>query len=191
MQKSSTQVVSSCSSCRRAQHKRSAHGAHAEELSTRGQLMQLMQKSSAQEVSSCSSCRTAQHSSCRRAQPQLMQESSATAHTRELSIAHVGELSHSSCRRAQHSSCKRAQPQLMQKSSTTAHAAHAEELSHNSCRRAQHSSCRRAQPQLMQKKSAHLMQESLSTAHAGELSSDQRGQFGRMRSSTAHPLRPF
>ena len=64
------------SSCRRAQHKRSAHAnscrrahaaqykrsaraAHAEELSTRGQLVQLMQKSSCISCSSCSSCRRA------------------------------------------------------------------------------------------------------------------------------------
>ena len=130
------------SSARRAPPRRSAqpHTAHAEELSTSGQLMQLMQKSSAQEVSSCSSCGRAQHK--------------RSAHAGELSTAHAEELSHSSCRRAQHCSCRRAQPQLMQKSSATAHAgelstAHAKELSHSSCRRAQLSSCRRAQPQLI------------------------------------------
>ena len=87
MQKSSAQEVSSCSSCRRAQHKRAAHEAHAGELSscrraqhkrsaheayagelmqlnTRGQLMQLIQKrscSSGQKVSSCRRAHAAQH----------------------------------------------------------------------------------------------------------------------------------
>ena len=68
VQKSSAQEVISCSSCKRAQHKRSTRAAHAKELSTRGRLMQLntrghlMQKSSCssvQEVSSCSSCKRA------------------------------------------------------------------------------------------------------------------------------------
>ena len=123
------------SSARRAPPRRSAqpHTAHAEELSTSGQLMQLMQKSSAQEVSSY---RKAQHKRSahgahaeelsirgqlmqlmQESSAQLMQKSSATAHAGGLSIAHAGELSHSSCRRAQHCSCRRAQPQLMQESS--------------------------------------------------------------------------
>ena len=93
------------SSARRAPPRRSAqpHTAHAEELSTSGQLMQ---KSSTQEVSSCSSCRRAQH-----------KRSAHTAYVGELSTTHAEELSHSSSRRAQHCSCRRAQPQLMQKSS--------------------------------------------------------------------------
>ena len=111
------------SSARRAPPRRSAqpHTAHAEELSTSGQLMQ---KSSADEVSSWSSCRRAQHKRSAHAahaeelstrsrlmqlmqesSAQLMQKSSATAHAGELSIAHAGELSHSSCKRAQHNSC--------------------------------------------------------------------------------------
>ena len=123
-QESPTKEVSSTShsSCRRSQHKWSAH---AEELSTRGQLMQ---KSSATahagelsiahaEELSIAHAEELSHSSCRRAQPQLMQESSAqlmqksstqlmqkssaTTHAEELNIAHAGELSHSSCRRAQ------------------------------------------------------------------------------------------
>ena len=53
---------------------------------------------------------------------QLMQESSATAHTGELSHSSCRRAQYSSCRRAQHSSCRRAQPQLMQESSATAHA---------------------------------------------------------------------
>ena len=108
MQKSSSQEVSSCSSCRRAQHKRlthaapaeelntrgqlmqlmqksssqrSAHAAQAEELSTRGQLMQLMKKSSTQEVSSCSSCRRAQN-----------KRSAHAAHAKELSSDQGGQV---------------------------------------------------------------------------------------------------
>ena len=104
-QESPSKEVSSAShsSCKRAQHKWSAH---AEELSRRGQLMELMQKSSAQEVSSCSSCRRDQH-----------KKSAHAAHAGELITAHAEESSHSSCRRAQYCSCRRAQPQLMQKSS--------------------------------------------------------------------------
>ena len=116
------------SSARRATPRRSAqpHTAPAEELSTSGQLMQLMQKSSAQEVSSWSSCKRAQPQLMQESSTLLMQESSTTAHAEELSTAHAEELS----------------------------TAHAEELSHSSCRKAQHSSCRRTQPQLMQKSSA-------------------------------------
>ena len=58
---SSAQVVSSCRRAHAAQHKRSDHEAHAKELSTGDQLVQLMQKSSAKEVSSCRRAHAAQH----------------------------------------------------------------------------------------------------------------------------------
>ena len=149
------------SSARRAPPRRSAqpHTAHAEELSTSGQLMHLMQKSSAQGVSSCSSCRRAQHMrsahaeelSYRRAQHKRLAHAT---HAGELSTTHAEELSHSSCRRAQHCSCRRAQPQLMQKSSAqlmheSSATTHAEDLSTAHAEEISHSSCRRSQPQLM------------------------------------------
>ena len=58
------------------QHKRSARATHAEELSTGGQLVQLMQKNSAKEVSSCSSCKRAH----------------AAQHKRSAHAAHAGQL---------------------------------------------------------------------------------------------------
>ena len=96
-QESPTKEVSSAShrSCKRAQQKRLAHAAHAEELSIRGLLMEIIPKSSTKEVNSC---RRAQH-----------KRSAHATHAGEINTAHAEELSYSSCRRAQ--------PQLMQKSS--------------------------------------------------------------------------
>ena len=117
------------SSARKAPPRRSAqpHTAHAEKLSTSGQLMQLMQKSSAQEVSSC---RRAQHKrSVHGAHAEELNTAHAeelnTAHAEELSIAHAGELSTA---HAEELSTTHAEELSI---------AHASELSHSSFRRAQ------------------------------------------------------